>query len=375
MEQTNNNLPDLPTDISEVEKARADIFLPGDEWMETDISNDWLNPEDEWERAKNALFIGDAPVCTLGGLTLLTGQSGNGKTMTIAMMAAAVFRGEYGQFVRGQDITEPTLLYVDTEMEKYNTQRLMNRVYYLNGWEFKTHKPQFRILRLRDTVSVADRWRKVLKAIHEMKPTFCILDGLLDLVRDFNDNVECQQLIYKLMAAASWYDMSVVGVIHQNPGGDKMAGHLGSFGERKAVTVLATKKDKTGAEVLFVVDQKKARDKDADDMKFRVNDDRLHIGIPEPINTSDVKKLQKSEHEELRGIMQLYVPTPGSISQTQLQKEIKNGEHIGSNKAYDLIMRAYAEGIIKKSEVTGKFFLCWDDPLNPNNVEQTKLEF
>lgn len=277
------------------------VFLPEDDWMDTDISDDWLDPTDEWETAKNALYIDDAPVCTLGGLSVLTGQSGNGKTMTLAMMMAAVFRKEYGQFKLGADIEEPTILYVDTEMEKYNTQRLMNRVYYLNGWEFKTVKPQFRILRLRDTVSVKERWQKVLKAIADVRPTFCFLDGLLDLVHDFNDNVECQSLVYKLMACASWYNMAVVGVIHQNPGGDKMAGHLGSFAERKAVTILGTKKDKNGADVLFKVEQKKARDKDADDVAFRVNDDRLHIGIPVPADGSEFENKQEDEiHENMK---------------------------------------------------------------------------
>lgn len=160
MEQTNNNLPELPKDVEEIKAQEATIFLPEDEWQDTDISNDWLDPTDEWERAKNSLFIGDAPVCVLGGLTLLTGQSGNGKTQTLAMMMAAVFRGEYGQFKRGVDIEDPTILYVDTEMEKYNTQRLMNRVYYLNGWEFKTVKPQFRVIRLRDTVEAKTRWKR-----------------------------------------------------------------------------------------------------------------------------------------------------------------------------------------------------------------------
>lgn len=280
------------------------VFLPEDDWMDTDISEDWLDPTDEWETAKNSLYIGDAPVCAQGGLTLLTGQSGNGKTMTLAMMMAAVFRRKYGQFELGPDIEAPTILYVDTEMEKYNTQRLMNRVYYLNGWEFKTNKPQFRIIRLRDTVNVKERWRKVLKAIDEVKPTFCFLDGLLDLVEDFNDNKECHLLIRKLMSAATWYDISLVGVIHQNPGGDKMAGHIGSFGERKAITVLATKKDKNGNDIIFKIEQKKARDKDANDLSFRVEDDRLHIGIPVPADGSEFEN--KQEEEVVKNMKKLF---------------------------------------------------------------------
>lgn len=340
METTNQTLTELLQDTEQANTQEAAIFLPEDDWSDTDVSNDWLNPMDEWERAKNSLFIGDAPVCTLGGLTLLTGQSGNGKTMTIAMMMAAAFRGEYGQFKRGLDISEPTILYVDTEMEKYNTQRLMNRVYYLNGWQFKAIKEQFRILRLRDTVSVTERWKKVLKAIHEVKPTFCFLDGLLDLVKDFNDNVECQTLIYKLMAAASWYDMSVLGVIHQNPGGDKMAGHLGSFGERKAITVLATKKDKSGNDVLFVVDQKKARDKDADNVKFRVNDDKMHIGIPEPLEgcaIDDRTRMAKTLEWHMAGLR---------MSTRDLRNKLMDKMRFNDKEAMDYINAAVDNGIL-----------------------------
>lgn len=336
MENEVNIVPD--------ELFNGKVFLPEDDWMDTDISEDWLDPTDEWETAKNSLYIGDAPVCAQGGLTLLTGQSGNGKTMTLAMMMAAVFRRKYGQFELGPDIEAPTILYVDTEMEKYNTQRLMNRVYYLNGWEFKTNKPQLRIIRLRDTVNVKERWRKVLKAINEVKPTFCFLDGLLDLVEDFNDNKECHLLIRKLMSAATWYDMSLVGVIHQNPGGDKMAGHIGSFGERKAITVLATKKDKNGNEVVFKVEQKKARDKDAEDLQFRVEDDKLHIGIPVPVDSQveDNNTIYRNFETIMAGL---------TLSTRDIRAKVMDKMHLSANQAMKIIKQAVDEGILNADEV------------------------
>lgn len=335
-------------DFDELQSAQQKVFLAEDEWQDVDISDDWLDPTDEWEKAKNALYIKDAPICTLGGLTVLTGQSGNGKTMTLAMMMASVFRRSYGDFNLGKEIENPTILYVDTEMEKYNTQRLMNRVYYLNGWEFKTHRAEFRILRLRDTVSVKDRWKKVLKAIDEVKPTFCFLDGLLDLAHDFNDNVECQSLIYKLMAAASWYNMSVIGVIHQNPGGDKLAGHLGSFAERKAVTILSTKKDKNGQNVLFVVDQKKARDKDADNIQFRVNDDKLHIGIPVPENFSDIYD-RNTMYRSLEGVM-----AGLTLSTREMRQKVIDNMRLTPEKAMEYIEKAVEENILKVDEQWSK---------------------
>jgi hypothetical protein len=117
------------------------------------------------------------------------------------------------------------------------------------------------------------------------------IDGLLDVVADFNDNKECQETIYKCMQVASHFKVnnkrgiSVWCIVHQNPGGEKLVGHLGSFIERKVTDVFQTKKDKkenTG-DVTFTVSQKKARGRDVGDWKFRV----LPItgwGMPEQID-------------------------------------------------------------------------------------------
>ena len=39
-----------------------------------------------------------------------------------------------------------------------------------------------------------ERWKLTLKAINELKPTVVFLDGLIDVVGDFNDNKECQAI-------------------------------------------------------------------------------------------------------------------------------------------------------------------------------------
>ncbi len=357
----NTILPLLPGDVDEILERESKIFLPGDDWMDIDISNDWLNPEDEWETAKNALYIGNAPVCVLGGLTLLSGQSGNGKTMTLAMMISAIFKGSYGKLNLGTMIENPTVLYVDTEMEKYNTQRQMNRIYSICYWEFRQPKEQFKILRLRDTDNVVERWKKTLKAIDMVKPTFCFLDGLIDIVADFNNNVECQSLIYKLMKAASWYDMAVIGIIHLNPGGEKMAGHLGSFGERKAVTVLNTRKEKNGEDVQFVVEQKKARDKDASSITFKVEDDKTHLGIPIPIQGS------MNSNESMASSLE-FILSGREMNTRDLRSAVMKRLGLREKEATDYINKAVDENILTVEEEWTK------DLLNPK-LKNRKYSF
>ena len=84
----------------------------------------------------------------------------------------------------------------------------------------------------------------VLQAIWETRPTVAVIDGMLDIIRDYNDIEECQEIITKCMQVSSYYNCSVWCLVHQNPGrNDKMAGSLGSILERKVTDILATLKE------------------------------------------------------------------------------------------------------------------------------------
>lgn len=276
--------------LDKVEHIEAPEFLKDDNWYGIDISADYLDQEAEWVKAKNVIYFDDAPVAILGGVTAITGQSGHGKTQTVSQIMAAILSKNkcYGhiKFDPNNEIENPTVLYIDTEMELWNTQRVQNRLYKLLGWTFRTRHEELSILRLRDTDEAVNRWRKTLMAIYEKRPTVMFLDGLLDVVDDFNNNVECQAIIYKCMKMASYYNTAVFCVVHENPGGLKMVGHLGSMLERKVVAIVATikEKDKTTRKVSFTITQNKSRDKDAGDLKFIVEDDENHFGIPKQLD-------------------------------------------------------------------------------------------
>ena len=123
----------------------------------------------------------------------------------------------------------------------------------------------------------------------------------MDVVADFNDNVMCQELIYKCMQVATYYEMSLWCILHQNPGGEKLVGHLGSFLERKVTDVIQTKKekDKNTGDVKFTVSQKKARSRDIDEWQFTV-EPVMGWGVPrqigdysEPLNTVKPEELKQ----------------------------------------------------------------------------------
>jgi len=267
--------------LNEQEHLEQDDFLQEVQWQDAQLDDNWLNPSEAYVRPRYTLSYKGVPFAPLGGIHGLTGQPGHGKTFTFTQLMVAIMKGDYYglHYELSKDIPDPKVLYIDTEMEKGNTQLVMLRVYELMGWPIGSEQEQFKILWLREEVKAEDRWKKTLKAIHDMKPTVVFLDGLIDVVGDFNDNKECQLIIYQCMATASHYGISLWCLLHENPGSEKMVGHAGSFLERKATDVLKTKKEK-GAEVIFNVEQKKARSRDLDKWQFKIEDDEHHYGHP-----------------------------------------------------------------------------------------------
>lgn len=335
--------------LAEPEHIERDTFLAEDGWQDVDIQDQWLDPTEQYIRPRYTLSYNHVPFAPLGGIHGLTGQPGHGKTFTFTQLIVAILKGEwYGlRYELQREIPTPRVLYIDTEMEKGNTQLVMLRVYEMMGWNRDTQQDQFRILWLREVVSATKRWQMTLKAIETMKPTVVFLDGLIDVVGDFNDNKECQDIIYKCMATASHYGLSLWCLLHENPGSEKMVGHAGSFLERKATDVLRTKKEK-GTQVIFSVEQKKARSRDLDKLQFVIDDDEHHYGTPRILSPGDNPEPQQVTEPTPEEVKQMIRPigTDKDVSLTNLRERMKKEFGIGSTKAKEYIDRACNLGLL-----------------------------
>ena len=287
--QVNNGLPPLP----QVEEVPT--FLSHLQWFKEDVVPYRLDFTKPYTPPKYVLTWNGVGFAPLGGIHAVTGQSGNGKTMTLAQFISAILGGSFGNlsYNLSEDIPEPKVLYVDTEMEEANTIAMKNRVLSMTGRIIGENYDDFIVLMLREAASsdkgvssAVMRWRLTLKALYEYRPTVAFIDGLLDVVNDFNSNTECQEIIYQCMQAATHYGISLWCIVHQNPGADKLVGHLGSMLERKVTDVFVTQKSKnvTTGDATFTVHQMKARGKDVPDWQFRVTSVAAW-GVPEQLNS------------------------------------------------------------------------------------------
>ena len=271
-DDTNNGPANLPPirDIPE--------FLQGDHWYDQDTTGLYLDFTKPYIPPRWTLSHNGVPFAKVGDMHVIQGKSGHGKTALMSQFMACILKGELGHLrYELRDVPKPVVLYIDTEMSEDDTIAVKNRVCCLAGIDKDKPSDQFKVVRLRETVDIADVWRQILKVIYEVKPTVAFLDGMLDIVKDYNDQIECHELIRKCMKLVTHYNMSMWCVLHENPTVEKMVGSLGSILQRKVTecfTVIKHKDDKdhpTMPKIYFQVQQPKARGKDVDDWCFKID--------------------------------------------------------------------------------------------------------
>ena len=343
---------DILDEREQAEDAALETFLKELKWQDESIDDcifDVTKPDIPVSYTYDWRGVIFSP---LGGLTGLNGRPGNGKTMTFSMMIAAALRGEYCGL--RCLIDNATCLYVDTEMEVVNHQRTVRRIYDMVGWPQMVKQERFNSIMLREVNDASARWRKVLKAIWQYKPNMVFLDGMIDIVNDFNDNKECQERIYQCMAVASHYNISVWCLLHLNPGSEKAVGHLGSFLERKATDIFVTSKDEDTQ--TMKVKHVKQRLKKVKDVHFRVEDDERHYGHPVILGEAEVQEAIEERLSEEPLVMKLDWGLSG-FSYSEIVDLLKPHGIKSSRKVYEEIEKAMKAGYIFRDPNNKRYYV------------------
>ena len=384
MSETNNKipLPGQPMQAPPEPVPQEPEFLKGDDWFGIDIEADMLDFAEPYRPPRYTMERGGVPFADVGELHIISGKPGHGKTGLMSQLMSAILCGQHGNTVKREvphkvknqetgeveEVMIPTVvLYIDTEQGKDDTIAIKNRVCSLAGIDYTKPQDCFKILRLRDTEEARDRWRKILKAIYKYHPTDIFLDGMLDIVKDYNDQVECQPIIRKCMMTATEYDASLWAVLHENPMVDKLVGTLGSITQRKVSEIFTVIKIKQSElkqsdrrddlpDIYFRVKQVKARGRDVGDWLFEYVTAAGGWGQPieledngaRVVNYADEKA--KRERQEADDYFKAYNWTPSGATYTDLEKHLRSKGVTSNRKIGNLFNTAMEAGIIYKSD-------------------------
>lgn len=304
MQDSNNILPEL----NNAEDLRLEQLRPY-----------LLDPREDYPEPYYMLEYNGVPFSTIGGLGAISGQKKNGKSFVLTQLMAAVLGNgceRTSLYLPGLKVPERTLdylghepkvLYVDTEMEKLNSAKVLRRVHWLCEWDMKYPNERFNVLWLKNMPKDGDkrpykqRYDLIRLAIDALSPDIVFIDGLRDLLASINDEESGTQILDELASMAEERHMCIWNALHQNPNGKtdddaKMRGWIGTELGNKVSDTLVSIKSKTASGVTFTVKQQDARGKDLDDWKFQVTDDAGNLGIPR-ITNSGFNLPSKSKEE------------------------------------------------------------------------------
>ena len=373
-EEKLNGIP-LPGE-EDVKPPKPD-FLQGDDWFDADISGDFLDFDKPYRPPRYTMERNGVPFADVGEIHIVSGKPGNGKTGLMAQLIAATLGGKFGNTVarkvghksNGSDEFHevPTrILYVDTEQGEDDTIGFKNRVISMSGVSKDEAKEHLSILRLRDTELAKDRWKKILKAIWHLQPTDIFLDGMLDIVEDYNDQKECQPIIRKCMMLATYYDTSLWAVLHENPLVDKLVGTLGSITQRKVSEIFTVIKVKQAdlkesdrrddlPDIYFRVKQNKARGKDVEDWLFYYVTNAGGWAEPMEIDDNGAKVTNIAEAKEIQmmkdadTLFKGYNWTTSGARWTDLDRYVRS-KGISGSKFSDLLSLACEKDILYRDD-------------------------
>ena len=332
MNEKNENIPDLRTP----EEVRWETLRPY-----------LLDPREDYPEPYCMLEYNGVPFSKVGGLAAISGQKKNGKSFVLTQLMAAILGNGSERtklFLPGLTVPErtidylghePKVLYVDTEMEKLSSAKVLRRVHWLCGWDMKYPNDRFAVLWLKNMPKDADkrahiqRYDMIRIAIDAIQPDVMFIDGLRDLLASINDEESGTQILDYFGGVAEERNMSIWMALHQNPARKndddeaKMRGWIGTELGNKVSDTLVSIKSKTQNGVTFTVKQQDARDKDIDDWKFEITDDAGNLGVPKIIgNPGDSKRVQP-EHDNEEDIRQWINEALGSYQWPMTRADIK----------------------------------------------------
>lgn len=194
-------------------------------------------------------------IFTNGNFSLLKGQAKSRKTFGLSMIASALSYDYilYDTFV--PNMKGKVTLYIDTEQSDYHVFRFVNSV--VNVANADGQSSTFIAVALRK-FETSMRLKIVEFLIYNAKNLgYVIIDGVRDLIKDFNSLDESTMMGDKLLKWTKEKDIHISVVLHENPSKDgsnnKARGHLGTELTNKAETIIRFEKNKENSKQTIIM--------------------------------------------------------------------------------------------------------------------------
>jgi len=189
------------------------------------------------------LTIRDHLILSASNFTLLTGAPKVGKSSFItAILASYIARKPIFDIQLHHTGPNKRVALFDTEQANYDLHKAIFRCMELSQAIHFPDNLDIFALRKDDPATVLKILEYYINSTPECE--IIILDGLLDLVFNFNEERECKMLIDFLKRITATYNIGILAVLHTGKTTGTTVGHIGSFADRYCQSNLEIFKDR-----------------------------------------------------------------------------------------------------------------------------------
>jgi hypothetical protein len=280
----------------------------------------------------------------------VTGKAKSRKSFLMGALASAALTSEYFGNIKGTlPDDKRQIIYIDTEMGRYHTQKAFKRILSLSNGHgygnirffcFRSLEPNERLLAAELLIKNTSNLGLV------------IIDGIKDLINSINDESEASKIATKLLQWTEIYNIHIITVLHQNKADSNARGHVGTELINKAETVLSITKDEDAT--VSVVEATQCRNIEPEPFGFEIIeglpvftsqlDNRQDNGRTGKGIKLDIDKLEVMIKDVfLRNEAYTYA---NLVTQTKLAYEDHFNQSIGINKVKEVLTRLANDNII-----------------------------
>ena len=200
-------------------------------------------------------------------LIAITAKWKQGKSQLQCYLIASMLAGAPRGIVQPTHDSYKALLF-DTEQSERDIQAGCRRALHFAGLPTDRNDARFQPYYLRP-LSIEERRQMIEDAVTAEHPDIIFIDGIRDLLKDFNNLEQSGDLIQWLLSLIAQHGCTIVCVLHQNKGKEdsNMRGHLGTELVNKVSDCFEVSK-KDGK---FIVSHVVSRHLTAPDFAFSIN--------------------------------------------------------------------------------------------------------
>ena len=195
--------------------------------------------------------------------------------------------------------------------------------------------------------SEISRYEFIKKTIEHDKPDFVVIDGIADLIYNYNDVIESQTMVNQLATLANENNCCIAVVMHQNKGKQdvNMKGHLGTMLFQKCSDVFQVEKIHN----IFVVSHQVSRHRSCEDIVFQLDENAIprDATIERQLQIEQLASERKNERlEKVKAIF----GDDEKLTRNEMVKRIREQLKIGQSMAYNLVKNCLEDKIMNKQD-------------------------